>query len=67
MTVISASSCIHAAELVRDGLYTMWPNLCTRIQESSDAWGFLVVYDGTAEQFEAITGLVIKYDLDHLA
>jgi hypothetical protein len=67
MTVISVSSCIHAAELARDGLYMMWPSLPTQVREASQSWGFLLVYDGTAAEFEAITGLVIKYDLNHLA
>jgi hypothetical protein len=46
----------------------MWPDTYDRaaVRESSEAYAFLVVYNGTAEEFEAATGLVIKYDLDHL-
>jgi hypothetical protein len=68
MLVLSVTNSFALAKVQRDTLSTLYPGIgAIVIQESSTGFGFVVKTPRPKDEFEAITGLEITYDLSHLA
>ena len=68
MLVLSVTNSFALAQVQRDSLATLYPGIgAIVIQESSTGFGFVVKTPQPRDEFEAITGLVLSYDLSHLA
>lgn len=63
MTNISICSCLELAINQAKGLINAYPGLGVGIRESSTGLGFVVFSPLTKEDFEAFTGLTIKYQI----
>lgn len=68
MLILSVTNSFALAKVQRDTLATLYPGIgAILIQESSTGLGFVVKTPRPKDEFEAITGLTISYDLSHLA
>ncbi len=66
-TVISASSCLDLYVLQRYQLEGIYPSLVGRlVTKESTTGGYLLIFVGSAQEWEKITARPIKYDLSHL-